>query len=224
MRRLIFPIVLGVAGIAVLLGLGKWQLDRLAWKEGVLAGIEARIAGQAVDLPLGEVTEEAHEYAPVTVTGAFTGERLFVLTSTGDLGPAYRVIEVFESEGGNRLLVDRGAMPVEAREAELSPAPGTWRGNLLWPDEVDGFTPEPEGDLWFARNAPAMGAALDALPVIVVLAEQTDPALTPLPVSTAGIPNDHLEYAITWFALAVVWAAMSVYLIWRVMRAPQGKV
>ena len=63
-----------------------------------------------------------------------------------------------------------------------------------------------------------MAEALGTMPVLVVLSSQTDQALTPLPVDTSGIPNDHREYAITWFLLAVVWAAMSLYLIWRVAR------
>jgi surfeit locus 1 family protein len=34
-------------------------------------------------------------------------------------------------------------------------------------------------------------------------------------VDTAGIPNDHLEYAVTWFALALVWLGMTAYFLRR---------
>lgn len=218
MRRLIFPALLGVVGVAILLALGNWQLRRLAWKEAILAEIDARMAEAPTDLPLSEVTEAADEYRPVEIVGAFSGDPLLVLTSAEGQGPGYRIISAFETGAGERILVDRGFLPDAARETALAPAPGRWHGNLSWPDEVDGFTPAPDGTLWFARDVPAMSDALGTLPVLVVLSSQTDPALTPLPINTSGIPNDHREYAITWFLLAAVWAAMSLYLIWRVAR------
>jgi surfeit locus 1 family protein len=61
---------------------------------------------------------------------------------------------------------------------------------------------------------------LGTLPLLVV-ATQTlppDPRLTPLPVNTATIKNDHWEYAVTWFLLAAVWAIMTLYLIMRTLR------
>ena len=62
-----------------------------------------------------------------------------------------------------------------------------------------------------------MAEALDTEPLLVVAREVTpaDPGVTPLPVSTAGIPNDHLQYALTWFSLAVIWVAMTTYWIFR---------
>jgi len=218
MRRLIFPVLLGLVGVAILVSLGNWQVRRLGWKEAVLAEIEARMASAPADLPFAQLTEEAHEYLPVAITGTFTGETLYVLTSLEGEGPGYRVIEAFETEGGDRILADRGFLPDEARGAALSPAPGTWEGNLSWPDEVDGFTPDPEGNLWFARDLPAMAETLGTLPVLAVLTAPTDPQLTPMPIDTGGIANDHREYAITWYLLALVWAAMSGYLTWRILR------
>ena len=63
-----------------------------------------------------------------------------------------------------------------------------------------------------------MAAALDTLPVMIVVAESDAPdAPMPLPV-TVNIPNDHLQYAITWFLLAVVWTLMTGYLLYRIKR------
>ncbi|MEL7181893.1 MAG: SURF1 family cytochrome oxidase biogenesis protein, partial [Pseudomonadota bacterium] len=70
------------------------------------------------------------------------------------------------------------------------------------------------------RNVDTMSEALGTLPFMVVATQTspTDPRLTPLPVNTATIKNDHFEYAVTWFLLAAVWAIMSLYLIRRTLR------
>ena len=72
--------------------------------------------------------------------------------------------------------------------------------------------------VWYARDIPAIAAVMGAEPFLIV-ARQTfapnDLGVTPLPIDTAAIPNDHREYAITWFLLAAVWATMSGYLGWR---------
>jgi surfeit locus 1 family protein len=92
-------------------------------------------------------------------------------------------------------------------------------GNLHWPDEIDSYTPAPDlvKNLWFARDVDAMAAHLgtEALLVVARQSDEVDTNVTPLPVSITGIPNDHLNYAITWYSLAVVWLAMSGALIWR---------
>jgi surfeit locus 1 family protein len=225
MRRLIFPILLGVLGVAVLVSLGVWQVQRLAWKEAVLARIDARIFAAPVAIPESP-TEAADEYLPVRVAGELQQAEIRVLVSVEDLGAGYRVITPLVTESGRRVLVDRGYIPLEA-EADLRPAVRIEVvGNLLWPDEVDGWTPEPDAtrSIWFARDLPAMAEALATEPVLIVAREVDDPsgAVTPLPIDTAAIPNDHLNYAITWFLLALVWAAMSGYLILRTLRRKES--
>ena len=95
-------------------------------------------------------------------------------------------------------------------------------GTLLWPDDRNSSTPDPDlaKNIWFARDTVTMSAALQTDPIMVVATSTTpaDPRLTPLPVATANIKNDHLEYAITWFSLAFVWAIMSAFLIFRTTR------
>ena len=65
---------------------------------------------------------------------------------------------------------------------------------------------------------PAMAATLKAEPVLVVARSDTGDGIEPMPVGTEGIPNDHLQYAITWFSLAAVWLGMTVFLLWRIKR------
>lgn len=220
-RRFLIALVFGLAGTAVLIGLGVWQLQRLAWKEAILAEITARIAADPVPLPPSpDPADPAVQYLPVTLTGSLTGQALQVLVSRKDEGPGVRVIEVMALPDGRRVLLDRGFRP-EARKADpLTVTDLTVTGNLHWPDEVDGFTPPPDpaAGLWFARDVPAMAAALQTEPLLVIARTDTGDGIEPLPVDTSGIPNDHLGYAIQWFGMAAVWLGMTVYLLWRIRR------
>ena len=215
--RIWFPVVLGIAGCAVLIALGTWQLRRLEWKEAILAEIDARIAAAPVGLP-GSVDPVRDRYLPVQVSGALGGEELHVLTSVRDAGPGYRVISVLTA-GERRVMVDLGFVPEAAKDAPRAAQAVTVTGNLHWPEETDGWTPAPDGarGIWFARDVPAMAAALGTEEVLVVAREVTgaETGVTALPIDSAGIANDHREYAITWFSLAAVWAVMAGALAWR---------
>ncbi|NKX43685.1 SURF1 family protein [Roseicyclus persicicus] len=221
MGRVIGALVLGLGGAAILLSLGVWQVQRLGWKQGVLVEIEARIAADPVDLP-ATPDPVADRYLPVAVTGVFGEGFVRVLVSQRGIGAGYRIISPLETAEGRRLLVDRGVVPV-ADAVPLAPeGVVTVTGNLHWPEERDGFTPENDLDdnIWFAREVDVLAAHLETGPVLVI-ARSLDPAeagVTPLPVGTEGIPNDHLNYAITWFSLAAVWLGMTGFLLWRIRR------
>lgn len=218
-RRMIFPLLLGLVGAAILLSLGVWQLQRLAWKEAILADISARISAAPVGLP-AVPDPAADRYLPVRLTGAFAGDHLDVLVSRKQLGAGVRVIEAFQTDDGRRVMVDRGFVPEDQRSAPRVSGPASVVGNLHWPEEVDGFTPPPDArtGLWFARDVPAMAAQLSTEPLLIVARDATGPGIEPLPVDTSGIPNDHLGYAIQWFGLAAVWLGMTAYLLWRISR------
>ena len=125
------------------------------------------------------------------------------------------------------IMVDRGFVPQELRHVERPPVRLNIRGNLHWPDEKGSATPEPNLDenIWFARDVPAMAEQLETEPLLVVLRTSTEmtPAAEPVPVGAEGIPNNHLQYAVTWFLLAVVWAGMTGYLLWRITRENHRK-
>lgn len=221
MRRYLFPLILGLGGIAILVNLGLWQLRRLEWKEALLAGIEARIHAAPEALPAtGAADPAAQKYLPVTASGRTTGQELHVLTGMQGYGAGYEVIAAFETAEGRRILLDRGFVPEAAKGASRPPVALSVTGNLHWPEEKTGATPEPnlERNIWFARDVPAMAAALGTEPLLLVVARTEGDAqgILPVPVDTSGIPNDHLNYAITWFSLAAVWAGMTAYLLWRI--------
>jgi len=209
-QRTIFILIIGLAGIAVLLSLGTWQVQRLAWKEGILAEIDAKIQGAPIALPSAP-NVDAHKYQPVEVAGRFLETRIRVLVSQKLIGAGYRIIQPFQTE--NRIiLIDRGFVKIDHTE-DLRNDQAIVLGNLHWPDEVDEYTPEPDlkRDIWFARDVPALADALNTDPILVIAREITPSSekVSPIPISSSGIPNDHLQYAITWFSLAAVWAGMS---------------
>ena len=221
LRKLIFPLLLGLAGCGTLISLGVWQVQRLAWKEGILAELDTRLTGPAKPLDLA-VSEAGDEYTHVTFAGAPSGDELHVLTSGTAAGTGYRVISKFILDDGAAILVDMGLLPLDAKTEAPLIAPMQVTGTLLWPDDQNSSTPDPDADenIWFARNVDTMAAALETLPLMIVVssAVPADPRLTVLPVETSGVKNDHLEYATTWFLLALVWAVMTAFLIFRTTR------
>nr|WP_319247292.1 SURF1 family protein [uncultured Celeribacter sp.] len=220
LKRLIFPIVVGVAGCAVLIWLGVWQLQRLEWKAGVLAEIEAQIGADPVSLP-AEI-DPSMKYLPVQVRGQIAPGELHVLVSRKQIGPGYLIIAPFETSDGRRILLDRGFVGEAQKDAPRPPVPAadmmTIVGNLHWPDDMNSSTPPPDRgrNIWFGRDIAAMAKALDTEPVLIVAREPTGAGIEPMPVGTEGIPNDHMQYAITWFSLAIVWLGMTLFLLWRI--------
>lgn len=219
MGRAAFLLIVGIGGAAILVSLGIWQVQRLAWKEGVLADIEDRIAADPVPLP--DALDPARDaYLPVEVTGTLRPDYLQVLVSQKTIGAGYRIIRPMLHPEGD-ILIDLGFVTTadaSGLKFEEGP-PVTIVGNLQWPQEIDSFTPEPDlaRNIWFARDVGAMAEALDTRPILVVRrdAPQLGGPLSPLPVDTSAIPNDHLQYAVTWFSLAAIWAGMSLYFIRR---------
>ena len=216
-RRMFFPLLLGVVGVAVLAGLGTWQVQRMHWKAGFLHQIEAMIVAEPVALPSVQ-DPETDRYRPVKVAGHFTGAVIEVLSGKAGVGAGVRVIEAFVTEDGRRVLIDRGFLPEDARTTPRSGAATTVVGNLHWPRDADAYTPppDPKTGLWFARDVAAMAAVLNTEATFIVAREPTGDGIEAMPVDTSSIPNDHWGYAITWFSLAAVWAGMTGYLLWRI--------
>jgi len=213
----------GIVGVAILLSLGFWQVQRLGWKLELIAQVEGRIHDAPVAVP--EDADPARDrYLPVIVQGRLTGEAVNVLSSDREAGPGFRVIAVLQTDTGRRLLIDRGYVPEARRAALPMQAEGvTITGNLDWPTDRDAYTPAPDAgrNLYFARDPLPIAEALGTEPLLIVA--RTDSAaaspLMTLPLDGAAFRNDHLQYAITWFSLAAVWALMTIALLWRIRRA-----
>lgn len=217
-RRMILPLLFGLVGAAILIGLGTWQVQRLHWKEGLIATAEAKIAMPAVALPT-QPDPIADRYLSVTVQGRFLGPEAHVLTSIQGQGPGFLVIAAYQTDDGRRILVDRGFVPETAKTAPRPPREVAVTGNLNWPDDVNSATPPPDEGrgIWFGRDVAAMASALGTEPLMLIARSDTGDGVQAQPVS-ATFRNDHLGYAITWFSLAVVWLGMTVSYLWRIRR------
>ncbi len=216
MKRILFGLIVGVIGTGILVSLGTWQIQRLDWKEGILAEIEARIDQPAVALP-ETPNNPRDKYLAVEFSGRLYGEPLRVLASKKFVGAGYRVIAPV-AVGDRALMVDLGFVRLDDAFT-LNNDLVTIRGNIHWPDEVDGYTPEPDlnTNIWFARDADAMSNVLETEGFLIV-ASQVSPDIeniSPMRIDTGDIPNDHFNYAMTWFSLALIWALMTTLFIWR---------
>ena len=212
-------ILLGIVGTVTLMGLGVWQLQRLAWKTEILAQIERKILAPAINIP-AQLEPATHDLLPVRGTGHYIGDQTVrVLVSQKIYGAGYRLIDAFELNDGRKIMVDRGFTSVRANMPVMPKGSGQVTGNLQWPQEIDSFTPDNDlaANIWFARDVAKLSAHLQTEPVLLVLRNSSfaDDAATPLPKMSANIPNDHLNYALTWFSLALIWLGMSGYFLYR---------
>ena len=230
-----FPIGLSVAAavsLAILIGLGTWQLERLSWKQGVLARIAALEA--AAPLSSGAALERMATGADLDFT------RISVRCAGLASAPYVELFSVREGKAGSRLisacrvadgryrslLVDRGFVvdevsarpPVDVSDQR----PVEVVGVLRKPEPGNLFTPpnDPAGNRWYVRDVPGMAAALKAdtpAPLVLMAETPSNPnwtALVPAPLP-ADIPNRHLEYALTWYGLAAALAGVYAAILWR---------
>lgn len=217
--RFVIPALFGLIGFAVLVTLGVWQVQRMEWKHGIVAEIEARIGAEPVPLP--DTVDAGHDnFRPVTLIGTVDGASLRVLGAWRAGGTGFRIVAPVVAEG-RRVMVDLGVVPLDRIDDLALPRTALRiTGNLNWPDDAGSGVPEPDGTNWYAREVGPMAQALNA-EALMIVARQIEPPLasvTPVPVGTTGIPDNHLGYAIQWFGLAAVWLGMTLFLLWRIRR------
>ena len=217
-RDFFIPLIFGVCGVLVLVSLGFWQVHRLSWKQDILNNIDNKIKAEPVELNLQSVTEK-DQYLPVRAEGHILNEEAHVLISLKNKGAGYRLISVFETRSG-KILLDQGFISLEDKNKLRVRSRVDVLGNLYWPDEIDSFTPEPDKEkkIWFARDIKRIALELNTKPILLVARSISPykPYVMSLPINSVRIPNNHLQYAITWFSLALVWLGMTVYLLWRI--------
>jgi surfeit locus 1 family protein len=210
-------------GIAVLSGLGLWQLQRLAWKEALLAEIVARATARPITLAAALAADDDADdidFVNVECTGTYLPAETKFMIQTFDAGPGWQVVTPFRSSDGIFVLVDRGVVPDTMRATVATPAePVELLGIVRRHGAGRGpFTPDNDdaANIWYWWDVPAMLALSDipadlkVAPFVVQLLPVEGDATFPRPQRPdAGLRSNHLQYAITWFALALVLAAVA---------------
>ncbi|MEP0709254.1 MAG: SURF1 family protein [Parvibaculum sp.] len=221
-RPLLWPTLMTLAALPVLIGLGVWQLERLEWKEALLERIETRLAAAPVELPepreWSALDVAAHEYARVTLTGRFLDREFHYFTQGAQGQAGYAVISPLEVEAGAVVLVDRGFVPAALKETDahggVPQGEVSFTGILRAPHARGTFdgVDDPEKNIWMVRDPAVMGAALDGMTVAPFIVEAGESAFAgewpKAGAARVDIPNNHLDYALTWFGLAAVLVAI----------------
>ena len=221
-RPQLWPTLVAAGGLAVLLALGTWQVERLHWKEALIAERAAQLAAPPEPLPAQSGDWRAWDFRRVTVAGEFRHEteQLYgVAAVAGRVG--HDVLTPLVRPDGAAILVDRGWVPAD----QAHPA-ARRQGQLEGRVEITGiaryrgegrpgwFTPDnqPEQGLWYSYDLPALEAAvgMELLPVVVEADATANPGGLPQGGRTnLVLPNNHLQYAITWYGLAA--ALLAIY-------------
>lgn len=217
--------------LAALVALGSWQLQRRAWKEAVIARVEAARTAPAQPiatlLPQGAAEldfRNATADCPGLATAPYV--RLYAIV---DGRPGWRLISACPLPGGryDALLVDRGFAPDGAGVAPpVSASTEVVRvtGPLRAAEAAGRLTPGPREGLWFSRDVAGMAAALGVQRAAPVVLTATTPAPAGVGLTAAPLPgeiaNRHLEYALTWFGLA---AALVVFYVALLFRSPERR-
>ena len=219
-RKWLFVVFVAVPGLLVLLSLGVWQTKRLAWKEGLLENISYNLSSQPSILPT-ELKKSEHNYKMVKVEGSLEPRSIFILTPVKGSGAGFRVISPLKLKDGSKILIDRGVIKEQDTDRlETLRQKNLVIGYLFWPNETDYFTPDPnlERNIWFSRDLEKMASFLETQPILVVATEnRLDPSLK-MQDPTIDIPNNHLQYAITWFMMAILWFGMSAYFVYKMIK------
>jgi surfeit locus 1 family protein len=240
-RALLVPGLLALIGVAVLVGLGTWQMQRKAWKESLIAALIERVAQPPVPMPppagWERLTPAQDEFRRVTFAATFLHDREVHVYSAGSpfrldvTGPGYWVFTPARLPDGRLVMVDRGFVPESHRDPGTRPqgqVSGDVRivGALRWPEEDAWFTPAPNParNLWFQRDPASMAQAKGLGPIAPFYVAQEAPVPPgglpkPGPLSV-GLRNPHLQYALTWYGLAAV--LIVVFMSWVIARRRAG--
>ena len=216
-----------IVAFLILIGLGTWQVERKAWKEGLIAALTERLGAAPVALPAAKdwqnLDQARDEYTRVTFSAQFDNAAEALVYGAASAfrpdvtGPGYWVFTPARLADGSTVIVDRGFIPEEkknptAREAGQIAGPVTIVGTLRWPDARHWFTPndDPAHNLWLSRDPQSIAAAKGLGTVAPFFVEQESPVPPgglPHPGKlVVALPDNHLQYAITWYGLAAALA------------------
>jgi surfeit locus 1 family protein len=228
------PGAVALVALAVLLGLGTWQLERRAWKEALIATLDHRLNDAPIALPppaewVG-MTPENSEFTRVRLRLEFSNASDALVYTSGSAirddvkGAGYFVFSPAHLPDEQQVVVNRGFVP--GRSYPSAPGAADIVGALRWPEAGSAFVADHDaaGEVWMVRDPAAMARVRGWGAVVPFYIEQE------APVPPGGLPhpaplkvqlrNDHLQYAITWYGLAAVLVVM--FAIWAARRRHEG--
>ena len=225
--------VFALLALVILIGLGVWQLERKAWKENLIATMTARLDGVPRALPpraeWPALNPDRDEYTRVHFAAEFLdGQEALVYAAgsgvrTDIKGPGYFVFAPARLPDGSIVVVDRGFLPPERKDLATR-AQGAPHGTIdivgvmRWPESRGMFTPPDDlkSNVWYLRDPAAMARAKHWGAIAPFYIDQEAPVPSgglPLPGKlVVHLPDNHLQYAVTWFGLALGLAG--VYAVW----------
>ena len=215
----LWPTVFASLTFLLLLAAGSWQVQRLFWKDALIGERRAGFDAAAIELPERAAEIEGLMWRRAQMTGRFLHDKEIYLAARslrGNVGS--HVLTPFVRENGQTILVNRGWAPSALKDPQLR-AQGQIEGTvtlegIVTPGARKGrFTPDNDvaRNVWLWVDLPAMAAFIDRkLQPLVLDADDTpNPGGFPIGGQTRiNIPNDHLQYAITWYALAIALAVI----------------
>ncbi|WP_342634227.1 SURF1 family protein [Lichenihabitans psoromatis] len=235
---LLWPTLSTLIALAILVALGVWQLERLAWKNGLVAMIAARTTAPPSPLPPEadwmRLAPNAYAYRHVTVEGRFEHDKeAHVFRPLSDPRGRYSglgdlVLTPLRLASGAVVIVNRGFVPdnkvdPSTRVLGQIEGPVTVTGLMREPESRNAFTPadDPAHSLWFTRD-PASIAQAFGLDRVAPFTIDQDASAIPGGLPQGGetvlsLPNDHLSYALTWFGLAFGLLLVYAVFVWRAL-------
>jgi surfeit locus 1 family protein len=200
--------------IAGFVALGIWQLHRLAWKRDLISRVGARVHAAPRPAPppthWPQVTAESDGYAHVTLSGRYLPAGDTLVQAVTERGAGFWVMTPLRTDAGYAVLINRGFVPTRNAVPPPPAGPVTVTGLLRITEPKGGFlrSNDPAADRWFSRDVAAIAARRqvgDAAPYFIDADAGRDPAALPAGgLTVIAFPNNHLQYALTWFGLAVL--------------------
>ncbi|MGY4628865.1 SURF1 family protein [Bradyrhizobium sp. USDA 4486] len=212
---------LSLAAFVVLIALGVWQVERRAWKLALIDRVEQRVHAPVQPIPApaswSAVTAAKDEYRHVSLAGRFLHDRETLVQAVTEEGPGYWVLTPLQRDDGTQVLVNRGFVPTERRDASTRQAGNPdgeveITGLLRMTEPKGGFLRNnvPQHNRWYSRDVAAIAAArrlTNVAPFFVDADAGSQTAGGPIGgLTVIRFPNNHLIYALTWFALSFMLA------------------
>ncbi len=214
----LIPTIFTIAAVIILCGLGSWQVQRLLWKNNLIAQIDERVKLPPVKLNLDNIDLDKLKYRKVIVTGNFLHEKeIHLFTGAREMrgDPGYNIFTPLVQNNGAAILIDRGWVPAKLKERETRPesllaGKISITGMLHSGERQAMFTPpnDPARNLWFWIDMPIIagftGKEMQNV-YVRALADASNNDILPIPGETKiNLRNDHLEYAIIWYSFAII--------------------